>query len=287
MDVKPDTWEERLILFVGYLADKELQSTTIRCYISAIKAVLQEDSESLNEDVYLLKALTRACKLHQDRVKTRLPIRKTLLFILSQELENIYQSQPYLLCLFKAIFTTMYFSMFRIGEVTESNHVLRARDVKMGTNKHKIMFMLRSSKTHSLGSCPQIIKISSIEYDPLGNKLQQSQVDVNPTNDKQLLDNLCPFSIIASYIQVRKVQKWKDDTEQFFTFSDRTPVQASHVRRILKELLTNCGLDSGLYGTHSARAGHSVDLYHLGVSLPVICKLGWWCSSAVYNYLKP
>ena len=62
-DVKPATWEERLILFVGYLIDKQLKSTTIRCYISAIKAVLREDGETLNENTYLLKSLTKACQL--------------------------------------------------------------------------------------------------------------------------------------------------------------------------------------------------------------------------------
>ena len=75
LDHKPDTWEECLILFVGFLVDKDLKSNTIKCYISAIKAVLKDDGKTLDEDTYLLKSLTKACSLRNDRVYTRLPVK--------------------------------------------------------------------------------------------------------------------------------------------------------------------------------------------------------------------
>ena len=41
LDDKPKSWEKRLTLFVAYLKNKNRKSTTIRSYISAIKAVLR------------------------------------------------------------------------------------------------------------------------------------------------------------------------------------------------------------------------------------------------------
>ena len=56
---------------------------------------------------------------------------------------------------------TAYYRLFRIGEISQSEHVIKACDVHIGTNKKKLMFVVRSSKTHSLGDKPQIVKIKA------------------------------------------------------------------------------------------------------------------------------
>ena len=50
LDVKPDTWEQHLVLFVGFLVEGKLKSTTIRSYISAIKGILLENKITMNCD---------------------------------------------------------------------------------------------------------------------------------------------------------------------------------------------------------------------------------------------
>ena len=62
--------------------------------------------------------------------------------------------------LYRAIFLTAYYGLFRIGELTDSAHAVKAEDVHVGVNKDKPMFVLHTSKTHNRGSKPQIIKIS-------------------------------------------------------------------------------------------------------------------------------
>ena len=129
LDLKPNTWEERIVLFVGHLIDTDHQSSMIRSYISAIKNVLRDDGEILDENMYLLKSLTRACRIHNDRVKIRLPITKNVLKLILNALQNLFAKQPFLLTLYSALFTTMYVGLFRIGEVTLSQHMVKAVDV--------------------------------------------------------------------------------------------------------------------------------------------------------------
>ena len=161
MDNKPDSWEDRLVLFVGYLIDKCRKLSTIKSYISAIKAVLKEDGVELNENKYLLASLTKACKLKNDTVQSRFPIQKGLLSLILSKIEVIYDTQPYLLTLYQALISTAYFGMFRVGELAESTHAIKATDVHVAKNKRKMRFILRTSKTHWHDSKPQIVKICS------------------------------------------------------------------------------------------------------------------------------
>ena len=75
LDRKPDNWEDRLTLFVGYLIENKRKCS----YISAIKAVLKQDGIELCEDKYLLSSLTRVCRKKNDHIITHLPINKNLL----------------------------------------------------------------------------------------------------------------------------------------------------------------------------------------------------------------
>ena len=50
LDVKLTSWEHRLILFVGHLIHSNKQSSTVKSYISAIKAVLAMNNIDLDPD---------------------------------------------------------------------------------------------------------------------------------------------------------------------------------------------------------------------------------------------
>ena len=165
LDKNPTSWEERLTLFIAYLVDNDRKSQTIKSYISAIKAVLKDDGVELNANKYLLTSLTKACKLKNDTVRTRLPIQKRTLCLILKYLDQICGTQPYLLSMYRALYTTAYFDLFRVGELTSGTHPVLARDVHVGENKQKLMFILCTSKTHGKDNKPQIIKITSSDYD--------------------------------------------------------------------------------------------------------------------------
>ena len=272
LDRKPTNWEERLILFVGYIIEIEkLQSQTVRSYISAIRNVLQENGIDISMNTFVLTSLTKACKLQNDCVKIRMPIKKALLTELLKFTENYFmeRGQYYLALLYKALFSSSYYGLFRVSEVTEtiSGHAVRVTDVQIGENKKKFLFILRSLKTHGKHSHPQLIHISS----PKAGK-------------DQTTSSFCPFGILNSYIAIRP--DYSSNKEQFFVFRDLTPVTANHFCNTLKEMLRLMRYDYTLYLCHSFRTGHSCDLLRYGVPIKVIQKLGRWKTNAVFAYLR-
>ena len=272
LDVKPEQWEDRLTLFIGYLIEvKKVQSQTVKSYISAIKNVLMDDGIEIATDTFMLSALTRACKLNNDTVRTRLPIRKKLLHKLIHHTISFYNNnnQSYLAILYKALFMAAYYGLLRISEVTETvgQHAVQVSDVKMGVNKRKILFILRSSKTHGKYTKPQMVKITTSDFD---------RKSYNP--------ELCPYQALQDYIDIRP--RYMNPTEQFFVFRDYTPVTGLHMRATLHLILKTMGYNETLFNCHSFRMGRSCDLLKYGVPVEVIKRLGRWSSNAVYRYLK-
>ena len=129
LDEIPPTWEERVVLYIGFLANQRVKSTTIKSYVSAIKSILTDDDYDWNDKDVKLASLTRACRITNDTVRTRLPIRLQLLEILLANIDYIYvyeKGQHYLGCLYKCIFVFGYYGLLRIGEMATGDHPVRA-----------------------------------------------------------------------------------------------------------------------------------------------------------------
>ena len=267
LDIRPKEWEDQLVLFIAHLINEKKQSSTVKSYISVIRATLADLNISLNENQFLLTSLTQACRLKNDKIRHRFPIYKELLQVILKyvELYCMQQNQPYLCHLYQAILVTARYGLFRGGEVTMSNHCIKARDVHTGFNKKKMMFVLRSSETHNEGDRPQMVKISG------GN-------DINPAQ------KYCPLWLLCIYIESRP--GYLTINEQFFVFRDRSLVKPAHMRFILKKSLQLANFNDKLYSFHMLRAGRAGDLLKQGVPVESIRKIGCWRSNAIYNYLK-
>ena len=261
------------MLYVGHLVDQQRKSTTIKSYISAIRYVLRQDGVELDRNSTLLTSLTKACQLKNDTVKTHLPIQIKLVQLLVKSLEKYYQNnpQPYLTKLYRALFLTAYYGLFRIGELASSEHCVKVKDVHVGMNKQKMLFILHSSKTHGKHNKPQIIKINGSPGPYHGSEYYHQW--------------LCPFQALRDYLRVRR--SFKNNHANFFIFRDRSPVQPRHVRSILAKLITYNGLQPSLYCFTSLRSGCASDLLELHrCSMEMVRKLGRWKSTAVYTYLR-
>ena len=259
LDCKPSTWEDRLTLFVGYLVQNNRQSATVKSYISAIKAVLQEVNVKIHEDRYLLTSLTKACRLKSDTIAIRLPIQKGMLSVLMKNLVEMFSDQPYLRDLYRALFSTAYFGLFRVGELTKGEHPILAKDVHIGINKKQMLFILRMLKTHWKNVKPQLIKISS-ECGERADK--QSKLTAN----RNVLP--CPFEILRRYLANQG--PFKRDTEPFSVFRNGQHITPTHFRSCLKRCLKHSGFDEKNYNTHSLRLGQTCDLYRMGLPIEII-----------------
>ena len=266
LDRRPKAWEDRTSLYCAYLVERGVKSTTIRSYISAIKHILITDKYEWDDNRIMVNVISRACKLSNDRVTIRFPIHIGLLETMLFEMERLYSKQPYLLIMFKALFLVAYYGLMRIGEITQSRHVLKACNVFLGTNKKKFLLILNSSKMHTMADEPQLIKIS--------------QLDEN----SKFKRNFCPFTALEVYRKMRG--EYLDENEQFFIFSDRSPVKPEMVRNLLKRLLKRLNLNSDLYNCQSFHIGRATDMAKYGIAIDIIKHLGRWKSNAVYNYLK-
>ena len=161
LDYKPPSWEERAALFLAFKIEVDgLKSTSVKSYLSAIKKLLIDDGYDWNNSKILLGSLTKACRLVNDRVHTRLPIQCSLLEMILFEIQRKFTNdgQMYLKSLYMALFTLSYYGLMRVGEVMLSDHVVKVANVHCATNKDKILVILYTSKTHNRGMRPQKIK---------------------------------------------------------------------------------------------------------------------------------
>ena len=272
LDQIPKTWEERLSLYVTHMIDSGMQSASIKTYISGIKSTLADDGYDVNTTKLKLTSLTKACRLKYDRVRTRLPIQKGLLQLLLLGIERLYNRatncQPYLEKLYKCIFILAYYGLMRIGELTLSPHAVRARDVHNARNKNKILLILRTSKTHGRGSRPQEIRITADKSRTVSRNHHE----------------YCPFELTQQFSDSRG--GYRNNRDIYFVFHDGNPVRPVDVRKLLKRLLKNLGLDHRLYDTHSFRIGRATDLIKMGHTLEAVKRFGRWKSNAVYKYIR-
>ena len=279
LDQKPKLWQDRLTLFVGYLVEQNRQSSTVRSYISAIKAVLKMNNIRIEEDQFLLSSLTQACRLKNDRLKTRLPIRKAMLSVVLRETRKYFlnEGQPYLASLYQTIFCTCYYGLLRISEVCAGSHPILVRDMHIAHNKRTFMLVLRTSKTHGLESPPQIVKISSSSKSKPDSK---SWLSYNQSGTILV----CLYNLHREYS--RKRGGYTSDAEPFFVFPDKKTILPRQMSTSLKMMIKLSGFNETLYGSRSLRLGRTCDLYKLGLSVESIKKMGRWKSNVVFRYLK-
>ena len=271
LDKWPKFWEDRVSLFIANLIQNGAQSATVKSYVLAIKSQLIADNYKWDDGKLMLHTLTWPCRMRNDVVCTRLPIHCGFLEMILFEVERIYHTQPYLVIMFQSLFSVAYYGLFRIGELTLSDHTVRAKDLHLAFNKKKQMMILYSSKPHDKESRPQKIKIEVIH------------------RDKRLTGYaerfFCPFRMMHNYIKIRG--NYESNQEIFFIFrKGEFPVKPQHARNVLEKCIYNLRLDYALYSFHSFRIGRSSDMKKYGYSIEEIQHCGCWKSNAVYKYLR-
>ena len=272
LDVKPLHWEDRVNLFIGHKISEGMQSSSVKSYVSAIKKTLITDGYEWNDNRLLANSLSRACKLINDRLFTRLPISDNLLELILFEVQRKYSqgNQHFLEIMFKTLFALSYYGMIQVSELTltDGGHAVKAKDVHLATNKNKLLMVLYTSKTHRKSKHPQKIKITN------------SSMGDSYSNNRYF----CPFHLTNDYMLLRGT--YRDNVEHFFVFRHQKPVTAQQAHDVLKAVIGKLGLDPSMYRMHSFRVGRTSDLinqFHQSVEV-VKCQ-GRWKLLAVYRYI--
>ena len=138
--------------------------------------------------------------------------------------------------MYSALFSTAYFGLFRVSEVTSGEHPIKAKDVRIAKNKKKMMFILRTSKTHGQDKKLQIIKINSKDFDDHKNR---TAIQI-----RNQLEKICPYELLVRYIEIRHDRR--EESEPFFIFRDAIPVTPANMRSTLRLTLEEIGLNPQL-----------------------------------------
>ena len=286
LDRKPKTWEHCTSIYCTYLVTiLHRQSSTIKSYVSAIKSILTTDGYPWDDKKVLLNTIIKSCKLKNDRLKIRLPIQLGLLDIFLYEIRRkfIDTNQPYLEALYMTAYLLAYYGLLRVGELTQSEHTVKAINIHESTTrgKDKLLLVLYSSKTHGLGSRPQKIFITGKNNLEVTENTEKTSIHYLKHNNT---GTYCPVQWAKKYIKMRS--EIYRESEQFLIFRDGSPLQAYHMRNLLRKTLNNLKLDGNLYDIHSFRIGRATDLSKRGYCVEHIKRMGRWKSNAVYKYLR-
>lgn len=252
-------------MYIAWLSEyKKLQSSTLKSYISAIKQVLITEGYEINEDRVVLDSIIRTTKARNDKLIKRLPIGYHRLNTILNHVTQLFDKQPFLCALYRAMYASAYHGLLRIGEVTLSDHVIKARDVHIGDNKRKVQMVLWTSKTHTTSDPPQIVTFYCTCH------------ITHP--------DYCPFEIVSIYSEMRG--QYINDFDQFFVFHDHSPVKPEHFRETLRNALGSANISTAGFFGHSFRAGHANDMKNMYRQVDEIKFKGRWKSNAVYKYFR-
>ena len=202
------------------------------------------------------KILSAINKLH-GKQDSRLPITLILLsrlnLSLTDAIRNVYHRS-----LLQAMFTTAFFGLCRIGEITKQPDGVVALDIDQLQINSKFLLLSITHFKHNKAQRPILLKIF-----------------------KQDDTSICPVSAMIQYMEIRpKVEG------PLFCFPDGKPISRNFFIKSLKSCLTCCGLDTKLYSSHSFRIGGASYLASLGLSDTQIKILGRWDSYAFLRYIR-
>lgn len=264
----PKDWEQKMVMYAAHLGNTGNQAPTVSSYMSAIKYKLKKDGVIIPDKNFEIASIIRTCKIKNNAVFYRCginkPMMKNLVAILKKDCND--KGQEYLFKLYRAMFWTAYYGMFRISELTESKHALKFQDMKEAINKRKFLCILRSAKNLKKSEFPHTVHIPQIV------DIQEGCAD----ND--------PYIALSEYKAIRPDTC---KTDNFFTFADGTPVTAYHYRKVLQRMLLKGNYNTEIFDCHSARVGRASDLLNSGVPFFLVKKWGNWKSdNSILKYFK-
>ena len=262
--------EKNMCLYVAYLADRGLQHSTIKGYLSAVRRlqIVWEMGDPFVASWPLLECTLKGIKLQQARnpetkPKTRLPITPQLLRLLRKFWESKSSEEDYIMLW--AACCMCFFGFLRSGEVTVQSS--KAYDPSSHLSVGDVALDSLSD--------PKVVQvcIKASKMDPFRKGVT---IYLGKTGD-----DLCPVAAIAPYLAVRGCSQGP-----FFRWASGVPLSREMLVVKIREALKPSGVDVTRYSGHSFRIGAATTAAAVGIEGSLIKTLGRWESSAYQLYIR-
>ncbi|XP_052064929.1 uncharacterized protein LOC127704767 [Mytilus californianus] len=245
-----------LILLIAHLKNKDLASSSMSTYISAIGFTHKINNWPDPTDSFIIDKVLKS--VHKGRNQDmRLPITSTILNQLIDALKQTI-SNRYDQILFKAMFTLAYHALLRIGEMTVNNK-----------NYNHVISLSQTVVLH------EKLSISFMDFKHSNGKQFHLEIAKNKNN------NICAVTALTSYLTLRT-----NTTGPLFLNSSGEAVSRQLFQHALNGALNFCGLSRAYYKPHSFRIGFATDASAKGLSTETIRNLGRWKSDAFKLYIR-
>jgi len=250
-----------LALFISFLDAKKMSPATILSYLSAIGFVHKmRGLHDLTKAFIIQKLLTSLSR--RKSCDVRLPISKPILHDLINSLHHTNSSAAQRI-LFSAMFLTVFYGFFRIGE-------LAAKSVCSSVVQYDNLRLLTSAgKIYSAK-----ITICHFKHNT-SNRL----FDIVITGDDS--SPFCPVAFLLQYCKIRGNQPGP-----LFCHLDNRPVSVNKFNSELRRCLAFCGLDPQRYKSHSFCIGAVCLAAEKGFSDAQTRALDRWKSVAFKLYIR-
>ena len=249
-----------LAFFVSFCYQQGYSPSSVNTYMSAVSFVhkLHNLDDPINS--FVIRKLLEGFKRLQSRKDLRAPITEDILVKIVQSLPFICYNQ-YELALFHSLYSLAYFGLFRVGELVFTDHRQSGYPLTLGDinlTPQSLTVRIRISKTNQSGR-PVIITI--------------------PSESNR---SICPVLAMQNYLSFRG-----SFSGNLFCHANRLPVTRYQFGAILSKAISQIGLSSKFYKSHSFRIGRAMSLAISGVPSDQIMKLGRWKSNAFSSYIRP
>ena len=247
--------DEGVVLYLAKLNSKGYAPQTIMSQCSALKYMSQETGGDFGAEGFLLSQVLKG-------IQRTGKMRPQELFVVSADqvhksfkLIELFAKTSYESVLFCAAVHLMFYGLCRAGEIMDSDHTLKKRDVEFCNGK--LLLTFRTHKSLKRTGRPQLVRIP-----PTG-------MDIS-------------LECIRLYDRVRP-QTTGD--ENYLVWQNWAPLKVAELRAALERIKSNVfGVDS--VTLHAFRRGGAVHMYKNGVPEREIQTIGRWAGQSHLVYLS-
>ena len=248
---------QQVLIFISYLHLSGKAPATMTTYTAAIGFVHKFNSLPDPTATFIVQKSLASINKRFGKSDSRLPI---TLLILSQLLESLEHTinNHYDRTLVGALFTTAFFGLFRVGELTtQRSGIISIYLDQVKRIDEKIHISITNFKNNDTNKPFVII---------LGRHKDNT---------------ICPFLHLSNFLDIRGTAPGP-----LFCFANLKPIPRTFFASRLKRALTYCNFNPSLYLSHSFRIGSASYLASIGFTDVQIKLMGRWKSDAFLRYIR-